>query len=518
MILHLGTHPVDQSVVDLLDMFVHIVAVKRKQTMTTAQQTSEVGGFDSAAIEAIFAAFRASSARLSTAATLCYYVLAARERNLGLPSSTLHTAPVGTVLAMLPASSRLLAPLRKLTAVIAPQFLVSGAVLGKLGAEDGAGSVERPLRSTKLLSALVVKTVLQEAGERPARAISVLDTLASVDPVESVRGAPGVMAALLPSMEGRGVMQEAVFARFQRLWSRWAVAEGWWLTLETARLMLDAPRLTHDVLLADPLRMLGGINRRVFRSPALVEIVLGMLNRVLAGVRARFDFEAPQSRDGDEMRALQLAQMAAVTQLLLETVLVDVRSDAVRSQIGAFIHELYVDSPELVRLVHVQGYDPALLPFAVKYIPGMHVCTDFLAMMVTLPNVQEFAVRLCGLLALQYPVQATLTVCGHVLAALRATTRATGRSARPVRVQDVPLFKSSSLATALADADLGMEHPLAESFVRASLPTLVEICTAFPMLREEVCDVLVDFSSAPLTRSLKKELHDSFRELASSIA
>lgn len=65
-----------------------------------------------------------------------------------------------------------------------------------------------------------------------------------------------------------------------------------------------------------------------------------------------------------------LAQDAAVVQILLE---VCGAHEVTRTQTCSFLHDMFIDCPLLIKLVHFQTYDLALLPLTAAGIASMHV-------------------------------------------------------------------------------------------------------------------------------------------------
>jgi integrator complex subunit 2 len=62
---------------------------------------------------------------------------------------------------------------------------------------------------------------------------------------------------------------------------------------------------------------------------------------------------------------------------------------------------VFIDKPEIARVVHFQGYDPELIPVLVLGVPSMHVCGNFIAELLEHASAdkQVFAVQLLGPLA-----------------------------------------------------------------------------------------------------------------------
>lgn len=51
--------------------------------------------------------------------------------------------------------------------------------------------------------------------------------------------------------------------------------------------------------------------------------------------------------------------------------------------------QAFIAEPEMVKLVHFQGYPEQLLPVVVAGIPSMHICLKFIPELVTQPHTQK---------------------------------------------------------------------------------------------------------------------------------
>ena len=49
-----------------------------------------------------------------------------------------------------------------------------------------------------------------------------------------------------------------------------------------------------------------------------------------------------------------------------------------RTLVCSQLHQMFIADPQLVHLVHYQGYPAPLLPMTVSLIPSMHICLDFI--------------------------------------------------------------------------------------------------------------------------------------------
>ena len=123
--------------------------------------------------------------------------------------------------------------------------------------------------------------------------------------------------------------------------------------------------------------------------------------------------------------ALIAAQESSVVQIVLELCLPTDKDEAneqrlselreIQSIVCSFLHQLFIADPNLVKLVHFQGYPSALLPLTTQGIPSMHICLDFLPELLAQPIVgdlakQLFAVDLISHLSLQYALPKSFSV------------------------------------------------------------------------------------------------------------
>lgn len=192
--------------------------------------------------------------------------------------------------------------------------------------------------------------------------------------------------------------------------------------------------LTTEHSLYDPLQILR-CDERVFRCPDALAIVLRILQASLAASKsqlARHILDKPlqdkvgliqSENEREELRtALVASQESAAVQILLEACL-ETEEDRnivgrewalreVRGVICSYIHHVFISEPSLARLVHFQGYPRELLAMAVKAIPSMHICMDFVPELLGMPEMdkQIFAIDLTSHLSMQYALPKSLSV------------------------------------------------------------------------------------------------------------
>ncbi|EFX90015.1 hypothetical protein DAPPUDRAFT_232328 [Daphnia pulex] len=192
----------------------------------------------------------------------------------------------------------------------------------------------------------------------------------------------------------------------------------------------------------DPLHVLR-YNPRVFRCPPAMQIVLYMLE---AWIVLELSLQTPKDEANDQ-RISELREIQSI--------------------VCSFLHQLFIADPNLVKLVHFQGYPSA--PLTTQGIHSMHICLDFLPELLAQPIIgnlakQLFAVDLISHLSLQFALP------------------------RPFNVARLAVNTISTLLSVF-------------------LPALVRIATAFPPLLDDIVSFLVQLGSVCLSQSC---LHDSY--------
>jgi integrator complex subunit 2 len=127
--------------------------------------------------------------------------------------------------------------------------------------------------------------------------------------------------------------------------------------------------------------------------------------------------------------------------------------------------QAFIAEPEMVKLVHFQGYPATLLPVMVTHVPSMHICLKFIPELVTQPQTdkQQFGVLLASFVVQQYPLPEALSIVDEILKCLLALAN------------EIP------------------SH-LREDYFAPLLPALVRFCRTFPPLCQKVTQLLVGLS------------------------
>ncbi|KAL6077611.1 Integrator complex subunit 2 [Balamuthia mandrillaris] len=384
-------------------------------------------------------------------------------------------------------------------------------------------------RPSTLLPVDFVDGVFATCLDNPLRAIFVMRKLQKMKTWQLQRYADSLTFTLLPLLVNyrQKPQMHQIITLFADIWEglytlipfQLAMKTINALTTETMDEVATKPSspstrkntLTHTHVVMDPLIVLR-CEPNVFRIPALLKVILQILNSYIVEahnyINAQIAMEPTGSSKVEEFNTLLLAQDSAVVQALLEVCTKDEEWDKnstegvleeVRIHVCTFLHQLFIENPLMLKLVHFQGYRVDLLPITVLGIPSMHVCLEFLPELLSQPQVEKqiFGVHLAAHLIEKYPLPKSLEVARMVLHKLR-TVRAT--------MDDAP------------------------SFLLQTISCLPKLVAAFPtFLAEEAVAFLVDIT--PLAQStsatssdmalkhpqLHAEIHSNFRAILKAL-
>ena len=125
--------------------------------------------------------------------------------------------------------------------------------------------------------------------------------------------------------------------------------------------------------------------------------------------------------DCEKIRAnILVTQKAAAVQILIELLVgAEERKDhyfeqrQVQCHICCFIHELFIEEPQLCKLIHFQGYPIEAQKALVMGVPSMHICLSFIPEMLRITSNERrlFVINLLAHLAKQYSLPKTLDLC-----------------------------------------------------------------------------------------------------------
>jgi integrator complex subunit 2 len=326
--------------------------------------------------------------------------------------------------------------------------------------------------------------------DAPEQAVVTLQELNQLSSEALVQHATVLLNDVLPTLLREGT-QRRLAVLFRPLWDRLNLVmprKLWLWTIESLQPRTSRHRqVSHESLTVDPLSVLR-CDPRVFRVPAILDILLIVLKAYMdasgamlaARCSAAVSIES-SATDVDLDRSsflstLVMTQNAAIVQMLYEICLARPLSSRTGAEnpaedlgelqeariiVCSFVHLLFINNPLLLKLVNFQGYNHSLISVLVIGIPSMHVCIDFLEELMMQPSLEKqvFGVLLTGHLATRYPIPKMLTAARVALGKMHE----------------------------LAHADASTR----EYFFRPTFGSLVQICTAFPMLSESTIELLL---------------------------
>ncbi|OZC08644.1 hypothetical protein X798_04325 [Onchocerca flexuosa] len=236
--------------------------------------------------------------------------------------------------------------------------------------------------------------------------------------------------------------------------------------------------LNHDMLIEQPL-FLFRCDERLFENDLLFPCYLRILSFYLSASRTFLLQKLQMNQNGRDdqrvereelTRSLIGAQDSAVVQILLE-ICGRFRNIIVHRLCCAHIHQMFIADPVLSKLVHFQGYSLRLIPLAVREIPSMHICLEFVHEILALADISKrvFAIVLIAELAQQYKIESSF-----------------------IRVElllDVLATLSRALTT---DENLCL--------LSRAVPSLGRMMSLFPQISADVAHLLIRISSVAASR------------------
>eukprot|EP00040_Diaphanoeca_grandis_P032094 m.193507 g.193507 ORF g.193507 m.193507 type:complete len:1160 (+) comp32504_c0_seq2:194-3673(+) len=350
---------------------------------------------------------------------------------------------------------------------------------------------------------------LLDVQQRPTEALAVIESAKNLSDVELVGCMTDILdVVLVPMVEG--YVDRRIGHQFGMLWHRLsglAPHELWTETLKRLQPRSNWSNLEHAKLLEDPLLILR-CHKKALRNRCVLEIVLSVLEAYLnipkvQQIKATATPQDTLAKDWQvylkdssgvtsvvvpgTTRAVSetivLLQNAAVVQMLLELCLESTYHDGTngsrytsedqfydytvgdlqetRIQICKFVHEMFLESVALIRIVHFQGYDASLLQMLSFGVPSMHLCMDFIEQLLVHSSLEKqiFSVQIAGVLAPRFTVEKMLEIARRIVG----------------KLQDL----------ANADSQTRM------AFFAPTFDSIVSLCEAFPKLSESVVALLL---------------------------
>ncbi|VDK84712.1 unnamed protein product [Litomosoides sigmodontis] len=311
---------------------------------------------------------------------------------------------------------------------------------------------ENPSNSMRFIRLLQKSTLREQVQAMDAIVYAMVVALNPSTPVSFANGAVAIWKRL------ENVVPRALYEATVSAWS--------------------ADELRHDLLVEQPL-FLFRCNELLFENDILFPCYLHILSFYLSASRTLL-LQKPQinqnGRDEQRVereeltRSLIGAQDSAVVQILLE-ICGRFKNIAVHRLCCAHIHQMFIADPVLSKLVHFQGYPLRLIPLAVREIPSMHICLEFVHEILALADISKrmFAIVLIAELAHQYKIESSF-----------------------IRVElllDVLTTLSRALTT---DENL---HLLSKA-----VPSLGRMISLFPQISADIAHLLIRISSIAASR------------------
>uniref|UniRef100_A0A0M3IJP6 HECT domain-containing protein n=1 Tax=Ascaris lumbricoides TaxID=6252 RepID=A0A0M3IJP6_ASCLU len=212
-------------------------------------------------------------------------------------------------------------------------------------------------------------------------------------------------------------MSDPFVTSLTHVWNRIENVESVTFLEETVT-ALSGEKITHEMLCEQPL-LLCRCKDIVFKSGPLFSCFLRLLSfyesagrNILAHKLQTAPLSSSnrqeQKAEREELaRSLIGAQNSELVQVLLEACW-RFGDAEVQKLACEHIHQMFIADPVLLKLVHFQGYPVEMIPMAVRLIPSMHICLDFVHEILALADMSKrlFAVVLITELAqMGYPVE-----------------------------------------------------------------------------------------------------------------
>ncbi|KAN0008741.1 hypothetical protein ACTFIU_009470 [Dictyostelium citrinum] len=271
---------------------------------------------------------------------------------------------------------------------------------------------------------------------------------------------------------------------------------------EDQEILLPISNYTYTDIISDPL-VIFRCHPTVFTCPPLFKILLQILffymvsskknlqNQLHSGSSTTSNVTLNKQQQED-VSTLILTQESTIIQILLEICLIDaidtkglnkilrnnkkskkkqqteydpVDIEEIRCQICSFIHQMFIDKPLIIKLVHFQGYLSQLLPITVTLIPSMHICFEFIPELLAQPSLEKqiFAIQLLSYLSEKFPIPKSLKICRQ---------------------------SQTRISFNLNSNTLSYDDRI--KFLHSILPPVTRITKTFPLLAEDFVSILME--------------------------
>ncbi len=159
-------------------------------------------------------------------------------------------------------------------------------------------------------------------------------------------------------------------------------------------------------------------------------------------------------------------------------------------QVCTFLHQVFIENPMLMKLVHFQGYHPQLLPIVVFGVHSMHICLDFLPELLNQPFLERqiFGIKLAGYLVEKYPLPKWYFLFTNTHT--KVLPKSSLLLLKPIFLVTHSVDLSRLVMQKMHNAIVSADSPA--PFLLETLPSLVRMVNTFPsFLAEEAVNLLL---------------------------
>jgi hypothetical protein len=183
----------------------------------------------------------------------------------------------------------------------------------------------------------------------------------------------------------------------------------------------ESAPVTSAAMIKDPLLIISVLNPTVYlKFPAFLGLVLEILSVYASTSRKRILSAAavfPEASPNRETLArLAIVQDTAISQLLIEIISV-CESDS-QVLVCAFLHQLWLEHPRVLALLHYQRYPSAVVPVLVEHVPSVHVVVDLLPVFLESAERRDWAVLVASFLLPKYATPKSLALARMIFQTL----------------------------------------------------------------------------------------------------
>ncbi|TPX51124.1 hypothetical protein SeMB42_g01007 [Synchytrium endobioticum] len=236
----------------------------------------------------------------------------------------------------------------------------------------------------KAITSETIRFHLLEVLRQPSVAERALDYLASLTPEALLPYYDVVLNCLLqalPTIDPKS----PVWHTFQNIWQRLNRVRAPDIWVKTVGCLSNSPRpLTLSSMIESPQNQVD-VDRRVYRRPVLVDILLQILTCLLTAAKSLFRQQI-RTMSHPHLHPIDITFVeSAIIRFLLEACVStpedsgtedsDLVLQRIRKSVCDYIHSRFVIQPnlDLMKKIHIQSYAMELVPVILKGVPSMHV-------------------------------------------------------------------------------------------------------------------------------------------------